>query len=112
MHPLIKIKSGSDIAGDNGNLILGPEIPMTARLFCLAALLMLPIVASADQPRDGEAIFKAKCQTCHGLKQVQGLLQPKPAAERPAYLAKFLKSHPAKLDESEKESVIAFLSRP
>ena len=111
-HPLIKIKSATSIARDNTGSILGQEIPMTARLFCIAALLMLPLVASADQPPGGEAIFKAKCQACHALGQVQGLLQPKPAADRPAYLAKFLKTHPAKLDESEKESVIAFLSRP
>ncbi len=112
MHPLIKIKSGSRIARDNTGFILGPEIAMTARLLCLAALLSLPSVASADQPLDGEVIFKAKCQACHELKQAQALLQPMPAADRPAHLAKFLRSHPAKLDKAEKEAVIAVLSRP
>jgi len=109
---LIKIKSATSDAGDNEGLIPGPEMPMIARLFCVAALLTLPLVASAGEPLDGQAIFKAKCQGCHALGQVQGLLQPKPAADRPAHLAKFLKSHPAKLNEAEKEVVIAFLSRP
>ena len=86
--------------------------------FCpsiIAAMLVLPFAALADQPADGENIFKAKCQACHALNQVQGLLMPKPPTERPAHLTKFLKGHPgnpAKLSEDEKKAVIAFLSRP
>lgn len=85
---------------------------MTARSLIIAAVLAFPVVSVADEPIDAEATFKAKCQACHALKQVQGLLEPKPATDRPAHLTKFLKTHPAKLNEAEKEAVIAFLSRP
>jgi mono/diheme cytochrome c family protein len=85
---------------------------MTARPLIVAALLTLPVAAVADEPLDGEALFKAKCQACHSLSQVQGLLQPKAVADRPAHLTKFLKTHPAKLNEAEKSAVISFLSRP
>ena len=85
---------------------------MTYRSLMIAGLLVLAFAALADEPADGEAIFKAKCQACHALNQVQGLLMPKPAADRPAHLTRFLKGHPAKLNQAEKEAVIAFLSRP
>ena len=85
---------------------------MTARLLIFAALLILPPAAMADEPLDGEALFKAKCQACHALRQVQGLLEPKLTADRPVHLAKFLKTHPAKLNETEKSAVIGFLSKP
>jgi len=85
---------------------------MTYRTLIIAGLLMLPVAVPADEPADGESIFKAKCQGCHALNQVQGLLMPKPPAERPAHLTKFLKTHPAKLNDAEKQAVIAFLSRP
>ena len=85
---------------------------MTFRPLIIAGMLVLPFAALADEPADGESIFKAKCQACHALTQVQGLLMPKPPAERPAHLTKFLKGHQAKLNEDEKKAVIAFLSRP
>ena len=85
---------------------------MTYRALIIAGMLVLPFAALADEPAEGESIFKAKCQGCHALNQVQGLLMPKPPAERPAHLTKFLKGHPAKLNDAEKKAVIAFLSRP
>ena len=85
---------------------------MTFRPLMIAGVLALPFAALADQPADGESLFKAKCQGCHALNAVQGLLMPKPPAERPAYLSRFLKGHPAKLNEDEKKVVIDFLSRP
>ena len=85
---------------------------MTLRPMIIAGMLALPAAALADEPANGETIFKAKCQACHALNAVQGLLMPKPPAERPAYLNKFLKGHPAKLNEDEKKVVIDFLSRP
>jgi len=85
---------------------------MTARPFILAGLLFASLPALADQGADdGVALFKAKCQACHTLSMVEALLEPRPNAERPAYLAKFLKTHPARLTEGELETVIAFLSR-
>ena len=85
---------------------------MTIRPLIIAGMLALPLAALADESADGERIFKSKCQACHALPQVQGLLMPKPPAERPAYLSGFLKGHPAKLNEDEKKVVIDFLSRP
>ena len=85
---------------------------MAFRPLIVAAILILPQAALADEPADGENIFKAKCQTCHSLNQVQGLLMPKPPAQRQANLTSFLTGHPAKLNEAEKNLVIAFLSRP
>lgn len=85
---------------------------MTFRDLIVVGSLVLPFSALAQGPADGEGIFKAKCQACHALTQVQGLLLPKSAADRPAYLTKFLKGHPAKLNDDEKTAVIAFLSRP
>ncbi|MFN0041157.1 MAG: hypothetical protein ACKVP2_16700 [Burkholderiales bacterium] len=85
---------------------------MTVRSLIFIALLALPAAAVAAEPLDGESLFKAKCQACHALRQVQGLLEPKPVADRPAYLSKFLKTHPAYLNEAEKSAVIVFLSKP
>jgi mono/diheme cytochrome c family protein len=107
----MKIKARRSIAGKNANSITRPEKEMTVRSLVIAAVLAFPVASVADEPLDGEATFKAKCQACHALNQVQGLLEPKPTADRPAHLTKFLKTHPAKLNEAEKEAVIAFLSR-
>jgi hypothetical protein len=112
LRRLTNIKSGMQIAGETSNLMMHREKEMTIRPLIVAALLAFPVASIADESLDGEAIFKAKCQACHALKQVQGLLQPKPIADRPAHLAKFLKTHPAKLNDTEKEAVIGFLSRP
>ena len=84
---------------------------MTYRALIIAGMLGLPFAALADESADGENIFKAKCQACHALSQVQRLLMPNPPEARPAHLAKILKGHPAKLNEEEKKAVIAFLSR-
>jgi len=84
---------------------------MTARLLFIVTLLVasLPAVA-AEGAQDGEQIFKAKCQACHTLSMVQALLAPKPEVDRPAHLTTFLKTHPARLNDTERETVIAFLS--
>lgn len=85
---------------------------MNARLLVLASLLFATVPALADQGSDdGAALFKAKCQACHSLSMVEALLQPRSHADRPAYLKKFLKTHPARLDAGELDTVIAFLSR-
>ena len=85
---------------------------MNFRPLSVVLLLLLPLAAPAADPADGELIFKAKCQTCHALANVQGLLKPKPPEQRPAHLTVFLKTHPEKLTEAEKEAVIGFLSHP
>ncbi len=85
---------------------------MNFRPLSVALLLLLPLASPAADPANGELIFRAKCQTCHALANVQGLLLPKPLAQRPAHLTVFLETHPAKLTEAEKEAVIRFLSDP
>lgn len=85
---------------------------MIARPLVLASLLFAILPVMADQgSEDGAALFKAKCQACHSLSMVEALLQPRAPADRPAYLTKFLKTHPAKLDAGELDTVIAYLSR-
>lgn len=85
---------------------------MTVRPFVLACLISVSFSALAEQGGDdGAGLFKAKCQACHTLSMVEALLEPRAPADRPAYLTKFLKSHPAKLDAGELNTVIAFLSR-
>lgn len=85
---------------------------MNAHTLFLAGLLFASFPAFADQGADeGAALFQARCQACHTLSMVEALLEPRPNAERPAYLAKFLKTHPARLTAGELETVIAFLSR-
>lgn len=85
---------------------------MTARPLVLASLLFATFPALAGQASDdGAALFKAKCQACHTLSMVEALLEPRAPADRPAYLTKFLKTHPAKLETGELDTVIAFLSR-
>ena len=66
-------------------------------------MLLLLVASPAADPADGELIFKAKCQSCHALANVQGVLKPKPPEQRPAHLTVFLKTHPAKLTEAEKK---------
>jgi mono/diheme cytochrome c family protein len=88
------------------------EQKMTLHPLVIASILVLPYAALADESTEGEVIFKAKCQTCHSLNQVQGLLMPKPPAQREAHLTSFLPGHQARLNEAEKKLVITFLSRP
>lgn len=77
----------------------------------IAAALLLPLVALAEDMSEGEKIFNAKCSACHTFMMAQGMLAPIPDARRPAHLTEFLKTHPPLLNESEKKAVIAALSR-
>ena len=78
----------------------------------LIAAMLFPLAALAQETADGEKIFDAKCSQCHTFRMARAMLVPKPADTRPAYLAKFLKTHLAKLNESEMQAVIAALSQP
>jgi diketogulonate reductase-like aldo/keto reductase len=42
----------------------------------------------------------------------QSMLVPIPASERPAHLREFLKTHPQKLEDSDRDIVIDALSQP
>lgn len=83
---------------------------MSARL--LFASLLLPLAAIANDFGEGQKIFTSNCSQCHTFQMARAMLMPKPADTRPAYLREFLKTHPPKLNDSEKEAVIAALSRP
>lgn len=78
----------------------------------LIAAMLLPPVAIADEVSEGEKIFDAKCSQCHTFRMARAILAPIPPSKRPAHLVEFLKTHPPKLDESEKAAVIEALSRP
>lgn len=81
------------------------------RLLILAGTL-LPTLAFAEQKSTGEEIFDAKCSQCHTFSMAQGMLEPMPFSKRTAHLVKFLKTHPPKLDEDEKELVVRALAAP
>ena len=84
---------------------------MSAR-FLVMACLLLPLTAVADDIAKGEEIFNNKCSQCHTFSMAQAMLEPRPEKDRPAYLRKFLETHPPKLNASEKEVVIKALSQP
>lgn len=84
---------------------------MSARFLVIASLL-LPLAAVADDMSKGEEIFNLKCSQCHTFSMAQAMLEPRPEQDRPAYLRKFLETHPPKLNASEKEVVIKALSQP
>ena len=83
---------------------------MHARFWIVARLL--PHAALAQDFGEGQKIFDSNCSQCHTFQMARAMLMPKQADMRPAYLAKFLLTHPPKLNDSEKEAVIAALSRP
>lgn len=84
---------------------------LIATLLLPIATVLLPHAAVAQDAPDGEKIFDAKCSQCHTFVMARGMLAPKPTETRPAYLVKFLKTHPPKLTDSEQQAVIAALSR-
>ena len=83
---------------------------MSARFLVIASLLW-PVAAVADDMAKGEEIFNSKCSQCHTFSMAQAMLEPVAEKERPAYLRKFLDTHPPKLNASEKEIVIKALSQ-
>lgn len=82
---------------------------MSARFWI--AMLVLPHAALAHDFGEGQKIFDSNCSQCHTFQMALGMLVPKQPEARPAYLAKFLMTHPPKLNDSEKEAVIAALPR-
>ncbi|HUU73985.1 MAG TPA: hypothetical protein VMW70_15270 [Burkholderiales bacterium] len=84
---------------------------MIGRIFIIAALV-LPATASADDFSKGEDIFNDRCALCHSLPRTMKLLDDVALEDRPAYLKKFLRSHPSKLGDDDEQLVIKVLSRP
>jgi mono/diheme cytochrome c family protein len=106
----MRIKPAATALPDNRAGLVTKEPPMSTRLGFAA--LLLPLAAFAADDGDGKKIFDAKCSQCHSFEMARGMLAPKPPAQRPAYLAEFLKTHPPKLTDAEKPVVIEALSRP
>ena len=76
----------------------------------MAAILVLPGAVLADDPARGEDIFDARCAHCHSLSRTRTMLDDVKPDDHPAYLKKFLRSHPNRLDEDDEDLVIRLLS--
>ena len=76
----------------------------------VAAMLLLPLGVLANDPGTGEDIFDARCAHCHSLSRTQKMINDVKPEDRPAYLKKFLRSHPNKLDDGDENLVIQVLS--
>ncbi|UCD67185.1 MAG: hypothetical protein JSW48_09980 [Betaproteobacteria bacterium] len=77
----------------------------------VAAAMLLPLTAVADDISKGEEIFNRKCSQCHTFAMAQAMLEPVKEKDRPEHLRAFLETHPAKLDANEKDVVIKALSQ-
>jgi len=84
---------------------------MIARLLA-AALIVLPMSACSDDLSKGREIFARECANCHSMLNATEMLEDVKLEERPAYLTKLLKSHPAVLNCDDENLVIAVLSQP
>jgi cytochrome c5 len=106
----MKINIANRTGVENAGCVSTIDRPMPARLWIAA--LVLPYAALAQDFGEGQKIFDSNCSQCHTFQMARAMLLPKPADTRPAYLKEFLKTHPPMLNDSEKEAVIAALSRP
>lgn len=81
---------------------------MITRLLVTIAML-LPISTLAADVSKGEDIFDRKCAHCHTFSRVTKMLDPAKEENTEAYLSRFLRTHPASLDDDEKSLVIEML---
>ncbi len=79
------------------------------RLLIAATLVSSGAVLPDDLTR-GEDIFDARCAHCHLLSRTHKMLDDVKPDDRTAYLKKFLRSHPNRLDEEDEDFVIRLLS--
>jgi len=80
---------------------------MLTRRSSVAALVLWSF-CGATLAEDGEAVFQAKCSSCHTQKKVVTAVRKRPEDERSAYLAKFLASHFAPT-AAERKAIADFL---
>ena len=76
----------------------------------MTAILVWPGAVLADDLTRGEDMFDARCAHCHSLSRTRKMLDDVKPDDRPAYLKKFLRSHPNRLDEDGEDLVIRLLS--
>lgn len=84
---------------------------MIARLVVITTMI-LSMSALADDLSKGEEIFESRCAMCHSLSRAKKLLEDVKPEDRPAYLKRFLRSHPSKLKDADEQLVIKVLSQP
>lgn len=87
------------------------EGQMIERLL-IAVVLVLPGTVMSDEMGKGEDIFNARCAMCHSLSRTMKMIGGIAREDRPAYLKKFLRSHPNKLKDADEDLVIMVLSTP
>lgn len=80
--------------------------------FLIVSALLLPSIVCADDLEKGEDIFEKRCALCHTLPRTMKMLADNKLEDRPAYLKKFLRSHPSKLKDDDEQLVIRVLSEP
>ena len=82
------------------------------RRLLIVAVALAPSSGFADDMSKAEDIFDARCASCHSLPRTMQMLSDIDPADRPAYLKKFLRSHPNKLRDKDEDLVIKLLSTP
>lgn len=83
---------------------------MITRLLFTTAMLLSMSAFAADANK-AEALFDGRCASCHSLSRTRTMLEPVKEVDRPAHLARFLRSHPSRLPTDDERLVIELLSR-
>lgn len=85
-----------------------------ARVFCLVAVASVAVLSAthqalASESDRGETAFQAQCGECHGVRDIAYWTRQRPdAAEREAWLDRFLKRHYPP-PEDEKQAIIDYI---
>jgi mono/diheme cytochrome c family protein len=72
------------------------------------ALALLAALAGPAVAEDGEQLFKAKCNSCHGAKKVLDGVRKVEADKRQTHFDKFLAGHFAS-DPAQRQAIVDYL---